>query len=150
MVLILDGNSEIGEDVRSNVCYLICLRHLNKDRKQSQSRVPQKDQFSFKRPQNDLSYHLIYVPCGEQSGRRDINCHFGMQEWLPVVLGNQMMETFGMFPLSAGFSTDYDDSFDPRINNEFAAAAFRFGHSLVSGRHLIQPIHHVKISSGII
>ena len=28
MVLTLDGNSEIGAHVRSNLCYLICLRHL--------------------------------------------------------------------------------------------------------------------------
>ena len=28
MALILDGNSEIGSHVRSNLCYLICLRHL--------------------------------------------------------------------------------------------------------------------------
>ena len=28
VVLILDGNSEIGGQVRSNLCYLICLRHL--------------------------------------------------------------------------------------------------------------------------
>merc|ERR1712107_135391 len=29
----------------------------------------------------------------------------------------------------SGFSTDYSDGFDPRHNNEFAAAAFRFGHT---------------------
>ena len=28
MVLLLDGNSKIGAPVRSNLCYLICLRHL--------------------------------------------------------------------------------------------------------------------------
>ena len=28
MVLILDDNLEIGANVRSNLCYLICLRHL--------------------------------------------------------------------------------------------------------------------------
>ena len=27
MVLILGGNLEIGAHVRSNLCYLICLRH---------------------------------------------------------------------------------------------------------------------------
>merc|ERR1712117_793520 len=35
------------------------------------------------------------------------------------------------FPRESGFSTDYSDNFDPRINNEFAAAAYRFGHSMV-------------------
>ena len=30
MVLTLDGNFTIGAHVRSNVCYLIFLRHLNK------------------------------------------------------------------------------------------------------------------------
>jgi len=57
--------------------------------------------------------------------------HIVYNEWLPVILGNNFMRTFGLFPLSSGHSLDYDDSFDPRINNEFAAAAFRFGHSLV-------------------
>ena len=28
MVLKLDGNSEISEQVRSDLCYLICLEHL--------------------------------------------------------------------------------------------------------------------------
>ena len=28
MELILDGNSEIDAHIRSNLCYLICLRHL--------------------------------------------------------------------------------------------------------------------------
>lgn len=66
--------------------------------------------------------------------------HLVYKEWLPIVLGNTMMRTFGLFPLSSGFSTDYDDSFDPRINNEFAAAAFRFGHSLITGEYAIKTI----------
>ena len=32
MVLILDGNSEKGAYVRSNLCYLICLRHFIRSR----------------------------------------------------------------------------------------------------------------------
>ena len=32
MVLILDGNSEMGVHVRINICYLICLRHLIRSR----------------------------------------------------------------------------------------------------------------------
>ena len=57
--------------------------------------------------------------------------HIVYNEWLPVILGNNFMKLYGLFPLSSGHSFNYDDNFDPRINNEFAAAAFRFGHSLV-------------------
>ena len=32
MLLILGGNSEIGAQLRSNLCYLICLRHLIRSR----------------------------------------------------------------------------------------------------------------------
>ena len=32
MVLILDGNSEMGAHVRNNSCNLTCLRHLNRSR----------------------------------------------------------------------------------------------------------------------
>ena len=52
-------------------------------------------------------------------------------EWLPILLGSSYMGVFGLFPLTQGYSEDYDPEFDPRINNEFATAAFRFAHSLV-------------------
>ena len=59
--------------------------------------------------------------------------HIVYKEWLPNIIGNNFMRLFGLLPLAAGHSTDYQDNFDPRINNEFAAAAFRFGHSMVAG-----------------
>ena len=36
MVLILDGKLETGAHVWSNICYLICLRHLIRSREHSQ------------------------------------------------------------------------------------------------------------------
>jgi len=57
--------------------------------------------------------------------------HILFKEWLPIIIGNNFMKSYGLFPRESGFSTDYSDNFDPRINNEFAAAAYRFGHSMV-------------------
>ena len=65
--------------------------------------------------------------------------HIVYHEWLPIVLGSNMMKSFGLLSLSSGYSLDYSDSFDPRINNEFASAAFRFGHSLITGDFAMKP-----------
>ena len=56
-------------------------------------------------------------------------------EWLPILLGQQFMKSFRLFPLKPGqgYAEDYDSSIDPRINAEFSGAAFRFGHSMVPG-----------------
>ena len=48
MVLTLDGNSEKGAQVRSNLCYLICLRHL------IWSRV-------FNKKKSEMTYFTSYV-----------------------------------------------------------------------------------------
>jgi len=59
--------------------------------------------------------------------------HIIFKEWLPIIIGNTFMKSYGLFPLNADsdFSSDYSENFDPRINNEFAAAAYRFGHSMI-------------------
>ena len=46
------------------------------------------------------------------------------------------MTTYKLRPLPGGDGTPtelYDSSIDPSITNEFSAAAFRMGHSLVQG-----------------
>jgi len=57
--------------------------------------------------------------------------HIIYNEWLPITLGFEYMTTFNLLPLTSGYTLDYDETIDPRINNEFAANAFRFGHSLI-------------------
>lgn len=57
--------------------------------------------------------------------------HIVYKEWLPIILGGEFMTSFGLWPLSKGYSDTYRDDFDPRITNEFATAGFRFGHSLI-------------------
>jgi peroxidase len=59
--------------------------------------------------------------------------HIIYNEWLPLALGPEYMQAHDLKPLSPGspLLTDYDSNMDPRITNEFAAAAFRFGHTMV-------------------
>ena len=59
MLPMLGGNSEIGAHVRTNICYLICQRHLIRSRA-----VTNRIFFSSKRPiflQRVLSYLLMQV-----------------------------------------------------------------------------------------
>ena len=61
MVLILDGNSEIGAHVRSNLCYLICLGHWIRSRVViNRDFFYEKNPILFMHAQFILSYHLIY------------------------------------------------------------------------------------------
>lgn len=57
--------------------------------------------------------------------------HILYKEWLPIVLGSQYMEDFDLLPHESGHTMDYNPDLDPRVTNEFSAAAFRFGHSMV-------------------
>ena len=58
-------------------------------------------------------------------------------EYLPLVLGKSAMESL---KIDLRKPTSYDPTVDPSIMNEFASAAYRFGHSIVSG--LFKPIGH--------
>ncbi|KAK4015956.1 hypothetical protein OUZ56_030921 [Daphnia magna] len=61
--------------------------------------------------------------------------HITYNEWVPIIIGREKMQQLGLLPLQRGFSQDYDSNLNPTIFNEFAGAAFRFGHTLIQGRH---------------
>lgn len=55
------------------------------------------------------------------------------KEYLPTILGDLTLEEFDITLIDDGYSYDYDQRIDPSVTNEFASAAFRFGHSTVDG-----------------
>ncbi|KAJ8313983.1 hypothetical protein KUTeg_008544 [Tegillarca granosa] len=55
--------------------------------------------------------------------------HITYTEYLPKVLGSKLADEKGFIASKADF---YDKSLNPSISNEFAVAAFRFGHSQIN------------------
>ena len=69
-----------------------------------------------------------------QEGRRigiAIQTHITYNEFLPRVLGWNAVNLYELNLLPEGYYRGYDESCNPTILNEFASAAFRFGHSLL-------------------
>ena len=52
-------------------------------------------------------------------------------EFLPRIIGRDNMNRFDLTLLPNGYHTGYDPQCSSTIFNEFAAAVFRFGHSLL-------------------
>ncbi|CAN8005166.1 unnamed protein product [Ixodes pacificus] len=62
--------------------------------------------------------------------------HVVYKEWLPEIIGANASDAYGLTPRSSGY-TSYNASVDASMVNEFAAAAFRLGHTLVNGTFLL-------------
>ncbi|KAG8042227.1 hypothetical protein G9C98_000218 [Cotesia typhae] len=57
--------------------------------------------------------------------------HITYREYLPILLGPQIIKIFGLDLKETDHYDDYDPELNPNIANSFATAAYRFGHSLV-------------------
>ncbi|EFO98768.1 hypothetical protein CRE_31538 [Caenorhabditis remanei] len=58
--------------------------------------------------------------------------HIVYHEYLPIVIGQKLMDDFDLRPRQDGYYGGYDAKCDASILQPFATAAFRFGHSTVT------------------
>ncbi|XP_062619162.1 peroxidase-like protein isoform X2 [Saccostrea cucullata] len=65
-----------------------------------------------------------------------ITQHMVYSEYLPLVLGYDIMEQYELLPKPNGHDTVYDEKIDASTRNGFGAAAFRFGHSQVTNHQM--------------
>ena len=71
-----------------------------------------------------------------QNTKRIVNAewqHIVFNEFLPILLGKTAMEKYGLRAITKGFGDGYRNDFNPSVSNEFSAAAFRVGHTMMSG-----------------
>ncbi|KAJ8915140.1 hypothetical protein NQ315_000392 [Exocentrus adspersus] len=57
--------------------------------------------------------------------------HITYREFLPIVLGPEVVDLFELRLVRKGYYKEYDSKVSPAIANSFSTAAFRFGHSMV-------------------
>lgn len=76
--------------------------------------------------------------------------HITYREFLPIVLGREVVKLFDLELLTSGYYEGYDPKTNPGVANAFAAAAFRFGHSLVQNSYMrCDRFHNVLSNSKI-
>ncbi|XP_025200669.1 lactoperoxidase isoform X2 [Melanaphis sacchari] len=57
--------------------------------------------------------------------------HITYNEFLPVLLGDNLMKRLDLYSQQTGHWNGYNSSMDATISNNFATAAFRFAHTLI-------------------
>lgn len=71
--------------------------------------------------------------------------HITYSEFLPSILGEDVMWALNLTVQDSGYSDMYDPTVDPSVANHFSAAAFRFAHTLLPGL-----IHNVEANNGTV
>ena len=72
--------------------------------------------------------------------------HIVYNEWLPNVIGKRNLAPSA--PTNAYYQ-GYDANVNPAIANEFAAGAFRFGHSLIIDNQARNDFNHTQINRNV-
>ncbi|OWF44553.1 Peroxidase-like protein [Mizuhopecten yessoensis] len=127
----------------SDMCTLSCPGHhcfLTGDGRRHEVPTLTTLHVIFAREHNKLARGLQFVnPHWDderlfQEARRILGAelqHIAFFEYLPFVLGNDVMRKFGLTPAARGHREVYDPTVDPSTTSAFSTAAFRFGHSQI-------------------
>ncbi|KAI8045290.1 uncharacterized protein LOC128252823 [Drosophila gunungcola] len=75
--------------------------------------------------------------------------HITFREFLPVILGREVAKLFDLELVPSGYYERYSSKVNPTVANAFAAAAFRFGHSLVQNSYTRCDRHHNVINNNV-
>ncbi|XP_052869946.1 uncharacterized protein LOC128275474 [Anopheles cruzii] len=87
-----------------------------------------------------------------QEARRIVGAlfqHITFREFLPLVLGRDVCRLFDLELETSGHYRGYDANVNPTVANEFAGAAFRFGHSLIQHTYMRADRHHRFIGNNV-
>lgn len=113
------GDARGNENLHLTTMHLLLARQHNRLARAMQERNPSwGDERLFQEARRILSAQMQ---------------HITYSEFVPILLGNDLMTKLELHPLDEGYSRDYDPKIDPRVANVFAAAAFRFAHTLLPG-----------------
>ncbi|KAI1289157.1 Chorion peroxidase [Halotydeus destructor] len=129
----------LGGDIRSNqqlpltLLHTLLMREHNRIAEFLYEMVPQLDDDTlFEETRRLVIAQIQYIT---------------YREFLPVVVGDQLMDKYDLHILETGFYHGYDEKVNAEVRVAFQAAAFRFGHSLVPDVIQTYNKHHQKLSS---
>ena len=113
------GDVRVNEQTHLTVLHTIYLREHNRIAKQlAELNIDWDDDKIYQETR-----HI--VAAGMQ--------HVMMNEFAPLLLGSHYVEKYKLKPMLAGFWMGYDPSVTISTGTGFAAAGFRYGHSMIEG-----------------
>ncbi|XP_003743011.1 chorion peroxidase [Galendromus occidentalis] len=111
------GDERVNEQLTLTVMHTLWLREHNKIAEILQKLNPHwDDETTFQETR-----HIIIAQVQ----------HVVISEWLPMIIGPDAIQKYGLLPASDGFYHGYDPKVNAGIRQGFQAAAFRFGHTLL-------------------
>ncbi|KAK2721110.1 hypothetical protein QYM36_003402 [Artemia franciscana] len=111
------GDNRVNEQLVLSGLHLIMLREHNRAAKELSKINPHwDDERLFQETRHIMSA---------------VNQHITYNEYLPVTLGREVMEKWGLVLEKKDYFYGYDPKVNPSATNAFITSAFRFGHSLL-------------------